>query len=192
MDLGPQHSLVVSAANVDCIGRAFADMPWQNRADSLSVAVPGLPRYSRKEMRVHRFLWTKWRQRRAATAELTFFGIDAGNVYTVNLKRDSGGRLVIEEYMRHYQAVGPGSTADTLVASGVALQRFRLRGGAFAVRGQQRRAGLLAESEPVAAQALTNFCYRGILERAPINQSDVVRHAEVGEVLLQIVDDIPA
>ena len=127
-------SLVVSAANVDCIGRAFADMPWQNRADSLSVAVPGLPRYSRKEMRVHRFLWTKWRQRRAATAELTFFGIDAGNVYTVNLKRDSGGRLVIEEYMRHYQAVGPGSTADTLVASGVALQRFRLRGGAFAVR----------------------------------------------------------
>ena len=85
-------------------------------------------------MRIHRFLWTKWRQRRVATAVITFSGIDAGNVYTVNLTKDSSGRWIIEEYMRHYQAVGPGSTDNKLVASGVAMQRFRLRSGAYVVR----------------------------------------------------------
>jgi hypothetical protein len=100
----------------------------------ISVAIPGTNKYTRKEMRVHRFLWTNWQRRRNATAEVTFFGIDAGNVYTVYLKKDSGGRWIVEEYMRHYQAVGPGSTDDTLVASGIAIRRFRLRSGAFVVR----------------------------------------------------------
>jgi len=100
----------------------------------LSIAIQAGNKYSRKEMRVHRFLWTNWQRRRTATAEVTFFGIDAGNIYTVSLKRNAGAHWIVEEYMRHYQAVGPGSTDNKLVASGVALRRFRLRSGAFAVQ----------------------------------------------------------
>ena len=84
-------------------------------------------------MRVHRFLWAKWQRRQVATAEITFFGIDAGNIYTVYIKKDSTGRWTITEYMRHYQVVGTSDEAAKLVATGIALRRFRLRNGVFAV-----------------------------------------------------------
>jgi hypothetical protein len=59
----------------------------QDRPNALSVAIHGFPGYSRKEMRVHRFLWNKWQHHQAATAQVTFFGIDAGNIYTIYIKK---------------------------------------------------------------------------------------------------------
>jgi len=85
-------------------------------------------------MQAHRFLWRKWQRRQVATAEVTFFGIDAGNIYTVQIKKNSAGRWIVEEYMRHYQAPEPAPEPTNLVASGVALRRVRLRSGAFVGR----------------------------------------------------------
>src|SRR5687767_8562606 len=77
----------------------------QSQNDSLSVAVYALPRYSRDEMRVHRFLWNKWQRRQTATAELTVFAMDTGSIYTVRIQRDSD-RWIVTEHVRHYRA-GP-------------------------------------------------------------------------------------
>lgn len=85
-------------------------------------------------MQAHRFLWRNWQRRQVATAEVTFFGIDAGNIYTVNIKKNSAGRWIVEEYMRHYQAPEPAPEPTNLIAAGVALRRVRLRSGAFIVR----------------------------------------------------------
>ena len=106
----------------------------RSQTTSLSVQVWAGPRYTRKEIRVHTFLWNNWRRRRVATAEITFSGKDAGNVYTVHIKQNSAGRWIAEEYMRHYQIVDNTDESTKLIATGVALQRFRLRNGAFAVR----------------------------------------------------------
>jgi hypothetical protein len=120
--------LVLSAGNFNC----FA---VQDRSDSMSIAVYALPRYSRKEMQVHRFLWNKWRWRQVATAELMVYAMDTGNIYTVNIQQDSARRWIITEHARHYWA-GPNATVEptTLVATGIALRRFRLRNGTFIVR----------------------------------------------------------
>jgi hypothetical protein len=111
----------------------FSHARAQNKS-KITVAIPGADKYSRKEMRVYRFLWSNWQRRQTATAEVTFFGIDAGDIYTVEMKRDSNGRWVVREYMRHYQAPARGPEPTTLVAEGVGLRRLRLRSGAFIVR----------------------------------------------------------
>jgi hypothetical protein len=72
----------------------FSHASAQNKS-KITVAIPGADKYSRTEMRVHRFLWSNWQRRQTATAEVTFFGIDAGNIYTVEMKRDSNGRWVV-------------------------------------------------------------------------------------------------
>jgi hypothetical protein len=141
-------SLFLVAGNVNfVVGRTFYFGVPQDRADSLNVAIGGIPRYSRKEMRVHRFLWNKWRHRQTAMAQVTYFGIDAGNIYTVNIKKDSNGRWVIMEYLRHYQAPEPAAEPTNLVATGIALRWFHLRNGAFIVRlvTEQRKTVALFE-----------------------------------------------
>jgi hypothetical protein len=107
----------------------------QKERESLSVAVYALPRYTRKEMRVHTFLWNNWRRRQAVTAELTVFAMDTGNIYTVRIEQDSAQRWTITEHVRHYAAL-PGATPEPtkLVATGTALRRIRLRNGRFVVR----------------------------------------------------------
>jgi hypothetical protein len=128
-------SLFLLAGNVNFVaGRTLYFGGPQNRADSLSVAIGGMPGYSRKEMQVYRFLWNKWSRRQTATVQVTYFGIDAGNIYTINIKKDSSGRWVIVEYVRHYQAPEPAAEPTNLVATGIALRRFRLRNGSFIVR----------------------------------------------------------
>jgi len=86
-------------------------------------------------MQVHRFLWNKWRRRQIATAELTIYAMDTGSVYTVHIQNQSDGRRIITEHVRHYRAA-EDATAEpaTLVATGIALRRLRLRNGTFIVR----------------------------------------------------------
>ena len=116
------------------VGAGFLCATAQPKTNSITVAIPAMDKYSRKEMRVHRFLWDNWQRRRPATAEVTFWGIDSGDVYTVEMKPDSNGRFVVREYMRHYQAPARGPEPTTLVAEGRTLRRFRLRSGPFIVR----------------------------------------------------------
>jgi|GEM_PF-2590899 len=120
--------LLLLAGNFSCFAA-------QNQSESLSVAVYALPRYTRKEMRVHRFLWNKWQRRQVATAELTVYAMDTGNIYTVRIQQDSAQRWIITEHVRHYAAL-PGATPEPtkLVATGNALRRVRLRNGTFVVR----------------------------------------------------------
>ena len=113
----------------------FKSFAGQRQRNSLSVAVYALPRYTEKEMRVHRFLWNKWQRRQTATAELTIFAMDTGNIYTVHIKRVSAQGWIITEHVLHYQAL-PGAPREStkLVATGTALQRFPLPNGRFVVR----------------------------------------------------------
>jgi hypothetical protein len=104
------------------------------KRDTISVAIRSDQKYSRNEMHVHRFLWTKWQNRQTATAEVTFFGIDAGAIYTVEIKPDSNGHWLVREYVRHYQAPSRGPEPTNLVAEGVSLRRLRLRSGPYIVR----------------------------------------------------------
>jgi hypothetical protein len=121
--------LVILVVAVGCICSAA-----QQKSNSMTVAIPAMDKYSRKEMRVHHFLWNNWQRGRPATAEVTFWGIDAGEIYTVEMKPDSSARFVVREYVRHYQAPARGPEPTILVAEGVTLRRFRLRSGPFIVR----------------------------------------------------------
>ena len=123
---------------------AFNGFAVHAQHDSLAVAVYALPRYSRSEMRVHRFLWERWQQRRTATAELTIFAMDTGSIYTVRIRTRSNGRSIITEHVRHYSGPPDAKPEPTiLVATGVALRQFRLRNGKFAVRLVTKRGALL-------------------------------------------------
>ena|SRR5205085_11808655 len=113
----------------------FTCFAGQRRGNSLKVAVFAHPRYTAKEMRVHEFLWDKWQRRQTATAELTFFAIDTGNIFTVRIRHHSSNRWTITEHVQHYSALPRAPREPTkLVATGTALQRVPLDNGSFLVR----------------------------------------------------------
>ncbi len=57
-----------------------------------------------KLQRAFRFIWTHWQARRPAQVNLTFFGKDAGVIYTVTVRRNRAGRWQVDEYRRAYHA----------------------------------------------------------------------------------------
>jgi hypothetical protein len=67
--------------------------------------------------------------------DVTFWGIDSGDVFTVYIKPDERGRWLVTEYVRHYQFPNRGRPeTTTLIATGAALRAYRSTRGRLDVR----------------------------------------------------------
>jgi hypothetical protein len=81
----------------------------------------------------YQFLWSHWTARRAARVTVTFYGIDAGVVHTITIRRGSRGVWRIDEHRRFYAARQRTEQASVLVQSARDARRVESADSGFSI-----------------------------------------------------------